>query len=103
MNDQAVDSTLSNRPLLQYNISPREGGVPLSSLGNLKQCRNIASELWSLLDDIDTASDMFKPSDERSHRAFYRYVMKRVSTRHDHLISDGYDLFLSSPEENPDE
>lgn len=36
-----------------------------------------ATELWALLDDIDIASDMFKP--EKS--AFYEYVMGRVRLR----------------------
>ena len=33
------------------------------------EMRKIAEELWTLLDDIDTASDIFKPCDK--HYLFY--------------------------------
>jgi len=55
--------------------------------------RVIAEELWSLLDDIDTASDIFKPDDEKSYEAFYRYAMKKSTDRFKHLESDGYKIF----------
>ena len=51
--------------------------------------------LWGLLDDIDTASDMFKPK----HTSFYRYVMKKVEERHKYIISDGYNLFPCEDED----
>lgn len=49
----------------------------------------IAKELWKLLDEIDTASDMFKPE----FNNFYRYAMVRVEKRHEFMKSNGYDLF----------
>ena len=49
----------------------------------------IAEELWKLLDDIDTASDMFKP--EKNN--FYEYSMNKVTKRFNLIGSDGYDLF----------
>ena len=39
---------------------------------------NATSKLWRLLDDIDTASDAIKPSEENgieSYKRFYEYVM----------------------------
>ena len=50
---------------------------------------NLVEELWQLLDDIDTASDMFKPE----KTAFYEYVMAKANERHKYLISDGYTDF----------
>jgi hypothetical protein len=43
--------------------------------------------LWSLLDDIDTASDMAKNNDA-SYRARVEQLQGR---RHQRVISDGYD------------
>lgn len=48
-----------------------------------------AKLLWELLDDIDTASDMFKP--EKS--PFYHYVMRKAEKRFDIMASDGYSIF----------
>jgi hypothetical protein len=47
------------------------------------------SKLWDLLDDIDTASDIFRPNLDDP---FVSYVMKKVKARHHHLVSDGYKL-----------
>jgi len=55
--------------------------------------RLIAEDLWSLLDDIDTASDIFKPDDETSYKAFYQYVMTKSEQRFKHLESDGFNIF----------
>ena len=44
--------------------------------------------LWKLLDDIDTASDMFKPEEN----IFYKYAMKKAKERYKYLLSDGHEL-----------
>jgi len=54
-----------------------------------------AEALWSLLDDIDTASDIFKPSDEKTYEAFYKYAMKQVEKRFNHFESDGYSILTT--------
>ena len=55
--------------------------------------KEIAEELWSLLDDIDTASDMFKPCTLDSYKAFYVYVMQECTERGKYMESkDGYTL-----------
>ena len=56
----------------------------------------IAFKLWELLDDIDTASDMFKPCERngiKSYDNFYKYAIKKSSVRFDLLKSDGYKLY----------
>jgi len=58
--------------------------------------RERAEKLWGLLDDIDTASDMFKPCEAngiKSFENFYAYVMKKVGKRFDIFKSDGYKLY----------
>ena len=45
--------------------------------------------LWQIIDDIDTATDMFKP--DNSH-PFTKYVYRKVSERFKYLLSDGYNL-----------
>lgn len=62
----------------------------------IMEYKKIATELWDLLDDIDTASDMFKPCENNgiiSYENFYKYAMKKVSERHKLLKSDGYKLY----------
>lgn len=54
----------------------------------------IAKALWRLLDDIDTASDMFKPTDLDGYKAFYKYSMRKANKRFGLLESDGYNLYL---------
>lgn len=52
-----------------------------------------AEKLWQLLDDIDTASDMFKPHDEKSYKQFFDYTMKKCRERGKYINSlDGYTL-----------
>jgi hypothetical protein len=58
--------------------------------------KKAAIALWGLLDNIDTASDVFKPSDIKSWNAYYRYVNRMHSKRFKIFSSDGYDLFIGS-------
>jgi hypothetical protein len=69
-------------------------GMPLSKCEDVEKLRSASEKLWSIIDDIDTACDMFKPSDEAGYRKFYDYTMRRVGERQAILSSDGYDLFL---------
>lgn len=66
------------------------------------EIRQIAENLWQLLDDIDTASDIFKPSDNNpnSYKAFYRFAMQKQADRFKYLASDGYKLFTKSEWKN---
>jgi hypothetical protein len=57
--------------------------------------REIAEQLWSLLDDIDTLSDICKPTvkDPKAAMAFYNNTMRYVGKRFEFLKSDGYKLY----------
>ena len=46
-------------------------------------------DLWQIIDDIDTYSDMAKGND----KSFRQAVEKKVRERHKILASDGYNLF----------
>jgi len=52
-----------------------------------------AIKLWELLDDIDTASDLFKPNDLKSYEVYYKYITKKYQERFKIFTSDGYNLF----------
>ncbi len=69
-------------------------GTSLADCNDIEKLRAIAEKLWSLLDDIDTASDRFKPSDFAGYCKFSGYAMKKAEDRVNHLESDGYRLYL---------
>lgn len=52
----------------------------------------IARHLWDLLDDIDTAGDMFKPALE----PFEKYVLGKTRERFKHSSSDGYEVTFNA-------
>lgn len=55
----------------------------------LEEWKAKAEALWQLLDDIDTAEDMFKPAMTN----YSEYVNAKHKERFKHLESDGYKLF----------
>ncbi len=59
--------------------------------------RKQAEFLWELLDDIDTAGDMFKPRDLDSWERYYSWINKKLRKRFEVFQSDGYKLM--TPEE----
>ena len=67
--------------LMSFNSDDSEKGEKIEN--------KFIIELFTLLDDIDTASDMFKPE----QNAFYWYVMKKAGERFKNVTSDGFDLY----------
>lgn len=65
-------------------------GTPLSEEQDVKRLRDDVDFLWSLLDDIDTASDIAK-ADNKLYRAMVEVMQKR---RHERVKSDGISLFM---------
>ena len=57
-------------------------------LDNKLKVTNIESKLWGLLDDIDTASDIFKPDNKSK---YVKYIYSKLK-HHELLHSDGYDI-----------
>lgn len=66
-------------------------GKPLKDVDDVKQLQQMVETLWDLLDDIDTAGDMFKERDD----AYRSYVQQKQRMRFRVLMSDGYELFLA--------
>ena len=59
----------------------------------MNQLTQLEIILYGLLDDIDTASDMFKPVELESYILFYNYTMEKVNERCKYIESDGYNLY----------
>jgi len=66
-------------------------------VGSISIDRKQAEFLWELLDDIDTAGDMFKPQDLDSWERYYSWINKKLCKRFKIFKSDGYNLM--TPEE----
>lgn len=82
--------------LMRFNASPgNASGQSLPSVTDTRKLTQTISVLWDLLDDIDTADDMFKPQDLASLQRFHDYVMRKVESRHQSVKSDGYTLFIN--------
>ena len=65
-------------------------GEPLHEAKDVKRLREDVDFLWSLLDDIDTASDIAK-ADDKLYRAMVEAMQSR---RFERVTSDGYSLFM---------
>jgi len=68
-------------------------------MSQMVDCRYLvaAERLWQILDNIDSLSDVIKPTTPKGYAAFYHGVMNRIGERFKVLTSDGYTLRL--PEE----
>lgn len=62
-----------------------------------KVYKGAAEKLWGLLDDIDTLTDVIKPTSLEGYAMFYQAAVKRADQRHLILISDGYSLHIPKP------
>jgi len=54
--------------------------------------KQIAKELWNILDSIDTLPDMIHPSSLEGHEKCWKMMVKRAEERHKFLKSDGFNL-----------
>ncbi len=54
----------------------------------LEEWKAKAEALWILLDDIDTAGDMYKPE----INGYFKYINKKIAKRFRHMQSDGYEI-----------
>lgn len=68
--------------------------ISIEDFEDVGYLQKASGSLWQILDDISTASDMFKPNDEAGYKKFYEFAMKNVEKRHKWFTSDGYDLFI---------
>jgi hypothetical protein len=82
----------NSAPLMQANASPVESIDMDEVVFTSPEMRIAAEALWGLLDDIDSASDMIKPTNLEGYKKFYDYAMRKSEERHKFLRSDGYKL-----------
>ena len=52
---------------------------------------SIEAKLFQIIDDIDTASDLFKPEIEN----YERYIFKKIKESQLLIVSDGYKLYYA--------
>lgn len=78
---------------LQLSVqSETEFGMKLKTLTDVELLQRLVRELWDIIDDIDTTSDLAKNNDQ----LYRNLVHKSQKKRHDFLKTDGYELFLPS-------
>jgi hypothetical protein len=72
-----------------------EGNIRKTPVSSSLSMREIAEQLWSLLDNIDTLSDICKPTEKnpKAAMAFYNNAMRYAGERFKVLQSDGYKLY----------
>lgn len=89
-----IENIFELRKVYESIISDLENQLKLH-IGNKIEAEEKAKKLWKLLDDIDTASDMFKPCKTNgfeSYENFYRYSIGKSTERFNIYGSDGYNL-----------
>ena len=76
---------------MEQNIDSSKNEKPNSNLTE----REIIEALWSLLDNIDTLSDICKPTLEnpKAAMAFYSNAMRYANERFKYMQSDGYKIY----------
>lgn len=57
-----------------------------------KTYKQIAEDLWDLLDSIDTLPDMIHPRTEKGHEKCWKMMIRRAEKRHKLLKTNGYTL-----------
>ena len=63
--------------------------------------RIIAEELWTLLDDISTLSDIIKPTKEEGYKMFYQRTLQLAEKRSKWMVSlDGQTLLTTKEAKN---
>lgn len=74
-----------------------EGNIRKTHVSSSLSMREIAEQLWSLLGNIDTLSDICKPTinDPKAAMAFYNNAMKYAAKRFELLKSDGYKIYTN--------
>ena len=69
----------------------------LSEVEDVRRLRAVVDHLYTLIDDIDTASDAAKSND-----TFYRQIVEEIQRQKNDsgVVSDGYELFLLDGSDN---
>ena len=79
----------------------RKKCLEIHKCDDVEKLRNIAITLWDLLDDVDTAGDIFKPSSPKSYKAYFNHINNKIAKRHLSMVTDGYELYLPYETKKP--
>ena len=79
-----------NEPAINYTGKALVGDYDFSALTEVDES-SVEAKLFGIIDDIDTATDMFKPEME----AFEKFVCKKIKEARRLIVSDGYRLFYA--------
>ena len=79
-----------NEPAINYTGKAPVGDYDFSALTEVDES-SVEAKLFGIIDDIDTATDMFKPEID----AFEKFVCKKIKEAHRLIVSDGYRLFYT--------
>lgn len=82
------------QPIVLEAAPTQEFGTLLSECKDIKQLRMIAEQLYCVLDDISTMSDIAK-GDDRGYRRGVEMIQLKKGL---YLESDGYHVYLKKPE-----
>lgn len=84
---------------MSYNksINEEKGNDANRMLATALTERQIIEALWQLLDNIDTLSDICKPTvnDPKAAMAFYNNAMRYAGERFKYMQSDGYKIYTN--------
>jgi hypothetical protein len=96
--DNQETETTPTAKALPSSSGSTEYGQLLSKCEDVAFLRSQVEHLYQVLDDIDTASDMFKPrlDDPQTLDNYYRFTDKQQQRKSEKLVSDGYKLYLSN-------
>ena len=75
------------RDLMAANV-PNTAPFDFSGLKEVSR-DSLEAKLYQIIDDIDTASDMYKPD----IGGYEKYVFKKIHEAHKYITSDGYKLY----------
>lgn len=102
MGSSPIGSITTKDSVMNFNHIACEDSntVPLSEVTDVELLRAIAQDLYTKLDDIDTASDIFLPSKEKYadnilNRISYGSRIVEISSGYYKVYSDGYKVLVS--------
>jgi hypothetical protein len=78
-------------------LNQGEGNIHKTPVSSSLSMREIAEQLYSLLDNIDTLSDICKPTvnNPKAAMVFYNNAMRYAGERFKYMQSDGYKIFTN--------
>lgn len=89
-----INHTHFNLKITHYTMTQDNSKPDNFDISKLSE-REIIEALWALLDNIDTLSDICKPTldNPKAAMAFYSNAMRYANERFKYMQSDGYKIY----------